>query len=81
LGGSITISLGISMSTSFGSATVSASNAGTPGVLDDQLLSTGTASVDNSGAFDIRSGSSASGLGSSIAISVGSASTLEGRPA
>ncbi len=52
-GGSITFSSGIGMATSFGSVAVLMSNAGTAGVTGDLSLSTGTASVGNSGALDI----------------------------
>jgi hypothetical protein len=45
---------------------------------DDLLLNTGTARVGNSGALDIGSGLSASGLGGSIAISVGSGTDIGG---
>jgi hypothetical protein len=44
---------GVGMATSFGSVAVLTSNAGTADMLGDLLLSTGTVSVDNSGALDI----------------------------
>jgi hypothetical protein len=41
-------------------------------------MNAGTASVGNSGAVDIQSGLSASGSGGSIAISVGSSTSIGG---
>ena len=52
-GSSITFSSGVGTATSFGSVAVLMSNAGTAGVMGDLLLSTGTASVGDSGALDI----------------------------
>ncbi len=71
LGSFITISLGVSKATSFLSVAVSTSSAGTAGVLGDLLLSTGNATVGDSGTMDIGTGLSVSGLGGSIAFSVG----------
>ncbi len=78
LGGPITSSSGFGTSTSLESMAVWRSNAGTAGVLGDSLLNTGTARVGNSGALDIKSGSSTSGSGISIAISVGSGTDIGG---
>ncbi len=77
-GGFITISSGVGTATSSGSVAVSTSNAGTAVVSGDLLLSTGTASIGNGGALDIGSGSSASGLGGSITILVGSGTDIGG---
>ncbi len=66
------------MATSLGSVAVSTSNTGTAGMSGDSLLNTGTASVGDSGALDIKSGSSLSALGSGIAISVGSGTKIGG---
>ncbi len=53
-GGSITFSSSIGRATSFGSGAILMSNAGTAGMTGNLVsLSTGTASVDNSGALDI----------------------------
>ncbi len=52
-GGSITFSLGVGMATSSGRVAVLTSNTGTAGVTGDQLLSTGTVRVGDSGALDI----------------------------
>ncbi len=52
-GSSITISLGVGTATSSRGVATSTSNAGTAGVSGDLLLSTGTASVGDSGALDI----------------------------
>ena len=64
-GGFITISSSVGMATSSKSVTILTSNAGTAVVLGDLLLGTGTASVGNNGALDIKSGLSASSLGGS----------------
>ena len=77
-GGFITISLGIGTATSSRSLTILTSNAGTAVVLGDLLFGTGTASVGNSDVLDIESGSSVSGSGGSIAISVGSDTVIGG---
>ena len=53
LGGFITISSGVGTATSSRSVATLTSNAGTVGVSGDLVLSTGTASVGNSGALDI----------------------------
>ena len=52
-GGSITISSGVGMATSSRSVATWTSNTGTAGVLGYLLLSTGAASVGNSGTLDI----------------------------
>ena len=66
------------MTTSSESVTILTSNAGTAGMLGYLLLSTGTVSIGNSGTLDVGSGSSASGLGGSIAIPVGSGTNIGG---
>jgi hypothetical protein len=58
---------------------VSTSSAGTAGVSGDLLLSTGNATIGDSGTMDIGTGLSASGLGGSIAFSVGNRSVQPSR--
>ncbi len=77
-GGSITISLGVGTATILESVAESTSNAGTAAVLGDLLMITGIARVGNSGTLGVGSGLSASGLGGSIAISVGSGTNIGG---
>ena len=70
-GGFITISLGVGTTTSSESVAVSTSSTEPAGVLGDLSLSTGNATVGNSGTVDIGTGLSMSGLGGSIVFSVG----------
>ncbi len=78
LGGFINISSGIGRATSLGSVAVSTSNAGNAGVLGDLSWNNGAECVGDSGALGIWSGSSASGLGGIIEISVGLGTSIGG---